>query len=49
MTAAKKDQSEQVQQSMDTEDQSTRVNLFTEETYNSLAKADSEEIINQLN
>ena len=45
MEAAEKDKSEQMQQTMETEDQSTGVKVFTEEAYNSLAKACSEEII----
>ena len=49
MAASEKDQSEQMQQAMGTEDQNIAVKLFTEETFNSLTKADSDEMIHQLN
>ena len=49
MMTAEKGRSEQMQQVMETEDQSTGINLFTEETHNSLINAGAEEKFCQLN
>ena len=46
---ANKDERDKMQQLMDTEEQDRTLKLFTGETCNGLVKADSEEMIQQLN
>ena len=49
MEVAEKDQSYQMPQVMDMEYNNTALKVFTKETYDSLTKAGSEEMTDQLN
>ena len=49
MKVAEKEQSDQMQQLIKKEEQDSTLRMFTGEIYNSLTKADAEEMIQQLN